>query len=157
MRGENSKSTRDTLFFLLNDESPEKNLILGCVRCKSRSIWSAISVCYKQSIHHDKWWLKLSTRNSRHLRMEKSFTWKYWCQALLLPTLKGWSSWETPCRLSGPAPSPSAFSSSEFNTSLFTSLSSDCRDSRFRLVHGNGQSNNKNPPDWMCCKKWICN
>lgn len=116
-----------TLCFLLNDDSPEKNFISGCVRCKSRSICRAISVCWKNWIHYIKqklnytikykWWL---------MPYNKRCTSKYWCQTLALPRLKGWSSWEISWRVSGPSTSLSVLLSSlEFNASSFILASSD--------------------------------
>lgn len=75
-------------------------------------------------------WQKAFRRN---LRMEKTCTWKYSCQTLALPRLKGWSSWEISCRCRGPSISLSTCCSSGLKAPSFL-VNFDCLDSRFPLA-----------------------
>lgn len=56
------KEERYTLFFLLIDDSPAKNFISGCVRSKSRSICSAISVNWKEIRYYEEHLSSINTR-----------------------------------------------------------------------------------------------
>lgn len=131
-----------TWFSRAKSLSPQKNCMSGCVRFTSRLICSASSVSCQFKINQ---WrsFRISTYPSTKINTEvvmnpsrmkkfKGRTWKNWCQTLLLPRLKGWSSCEISCRWRGPS---NASSSAAFMASIssFLLVTSDCNHKKKKL------------------------
>ena len=124
-----------TWFSRAKSLSPQKNCISGCVRFTSRLICSANSVSYSHN-SQNQWssWTtvtritkKIKTACLKTAKRKVSLykTWKNWCQTLLLPRLKGWSSWDISWRCRGPSNASSSAAFKASISSLFL-VTSDC-------------------------------